>query len=38
VANRGKKPIENDRGPSEGRKRNNEKEQDGTKSRENNST
>lgn len=38
VADRGKKPIEYDRGPSEGRKRNNEEKQDGTESRENNST
>lgn len=38
MAYRGKKPIEYDRDPSEGRKRNSEEEQDGTKSRENKST
>jgi len=38
MASRGKKPMDYDRGPSEGRKRNSEEEQDSTKSKENNST
>eukprot|EP00253_Pinus_taeda_P016889 PITA_16889 len=38
VANRGKKPMEYDKGPPQGRKRKSEQEQDGNKSRENNST
>eukprot|EP00253_Pinus_taeda_P015648 PITA_15648 len=38
VANRVKKPMEYDKGPPQGRKRKSEQEQDGNKSRENNST
>ena len=38
VANRGKKPIEDNIGPSDGRQRKREEEQKGSKSRENNNT
>lgn len=38
MASRRKKPIEYDRGPLDGRKRNSVEEQDGSKSRENNNT